>query len=224
MNLHFILVEPAMPGNIGSSARAIKTMGFNSLRLVNPCDHQDKEAKIFAHGSGDILMRSKIFSSLQEAIEDIDFVIGTTSKVRSIREDYIECHHLPGLIQAKGNTIHSVGLVFGREESGLTNAELNFCDLTTTIPMANNYPSLNLAQAVMIYAYILSGMEKEDVKMDIDIDVQGLKELKRKVILLLDDLGLSSNQTLFNRILERLMFLEEADIHLLHSVLNKLVK
>ena len=166
MEFYFILVEPSVPGNIGSAARAIKIMGFRHLWLVKPCDHLDKEAIKMAHGSTDILKTARIFESLQEALSNIDLVIGTSAKKRTAHEDYIDCSLLPEIILKKGNSIDSSAIVFGREESGLTNDELKKCDIVTHIPMITEYPSANLAQAVMIYAYILSGlvMKKEDKK------------------------------------------------------------
>ena len=71
MNIYFILVEPAVPGNIGAAARAIKTMGYSNMRLVNPCDHLSIEAKMLAHASGEILEEAELFSGLEEAIADI---------------------------------------------------------------------------------------------------------------------------------------------------------
>ena len=82
MNISFILVEPAVPENIGAAARAIKTMGFNDLRLVNPCDHLDMRAKMLAHASHEILENAKIFTNLSDAIADLDFTIATSAKQR----------------------------------------------------------------------------------------------------------------------------------------------
>jgi len=222
MEFYFILVEPAVPGNIGASARAIKTMGFKLLRLVRPCNYMDEEAVKMAHGSVDILQKSEIYTSFNEAREDIDLVIGTTAKKRSTRADYHNCSDLPGLIRDKGDSIKSVGIVFGREESGLTNSELKICDLVTRIPMIADYPSLNLAQAVMVYAYILSYLILKPGGIMRSIrNEEGLKELKRKTDIILTNLAIDKNPTLYHRIMERLIILGEDDIHLLHSIANK---
>ncbi len=222
MNFYFILVKPAIPENIGAAARALKTMGFYNLRLVGPAAYQNTKARKLAHGSADVLNNTQVFSSLNEAVEGIDFIIGTTAKQRSTRFDYYDCSEIPEIIRKKGNTIRSTGIVFGREESGLTNEELNRCDLVTRIPIKNKYPSLNLAQAVMVYAYVLSVFtlqKQEDVVLK--TDQEGLKELKVKVDIILKDLQLDQNMNLYKRILERLMVLQEDDIHLLHSVTNR---
>jgi tRNA/rRNA methyltransferase len=225
MEFYFILVEPAVPGNVGAAARAIKTMGFKYLRLVKPCKYQNAEAVKMAHGSVDILRKAMVYTSLQEATEDIDFVIGTTAKKRSVREDYQSCSDLPALIRDKGNTCQSVGIVFGREESGLTNTELIELDMATQIPMISDYPSVNLSQAVMVYAYILSelAVKREETGTE-TINEEGLKALKWKTDKILEDLEIKNNPTLYNRIMERLMLLGEEDIHLLHSVVNKFQK
>lgn len=222
MEFYFILVEPVVPGNVGASARAIKTMGFKQLRLIRPCQYLDEEAVRMAHGSVDILQMAVVYESLNNAKEDIDLVIGTTAKKRSAREDYHNCTVLPGIIRDKGDSIHSVGIVFGREESGLTNAELMACDLVSGIPMIKDYPSLNLSQAVMVYAYILSNLifQPEKTKGTFRNE-EGLKELKRKTGMILTDLGIKENPTLYYRIMERLILLGEDDIHLLHSIMNK---
>jgi len=223
MEIIFILVEPAVPGNVGSSARAINTMGFKKMRLVAPCDHLGAEARMFAHGSHDILENAIVFPSFIDAIKDIDFIIGTTAKKRSSKEEYIDCKKLKGVLQKKGNTIHTVGLVFGREESGLTNEELGQCDLATYVSMANAYPSLNLSQAVMIYSFLLTDAKLKPISHHgTKTDEEGLRELKNKIINLLVDIEVNKNPVLFSRILERIMLLEDDDIRLFHSVMNKL--
>jgi tRNA/rRNA methyltransferase len=222
MEYYFILVEPSVPGNIGAAALAIKIMGFRHLWLVKPCNHLDKEAIKMAHGSGDILKNARIFDSLQQALEDIDFVAGTSAKKRTAHEEYLDCSALPDIIIKKGKTIGSAGIVFGREESGLTNDELKKCDIVTHIPMVSEYPSVNLAQAVMIYAYILSGLilAKEEKNNDL-INEESFNELKRRIKSILTDVGIDKNPTLHDRIMERLVLLDEDDMHLLYSFTNK---
>ncbi|MBS1234244.1 MAG: methyltransferase, partial [Bacteroidetes bacterium] len=120
MEVYFILVEPAVPENVGASARAIKTMSFNKLRLVNPCDYLSKEAKKLAHGSNEILSSAEVFESLDQAIQDIDLVIGTSAISRRVKYVYYPADRLVEIIRKKGSYIHSAGIVFGREEYGLT--------------------------------------------------------------------------------------------------------
>ena len=82
MEIVFVLVEPAVPENIGASARALKTMGFDQLRLVNTQQHLEKQARILAHGSGDILAQAQAYDSLPAALADIDLAIATSAKPR----------------------------------------------------------------------------------------------------------------------------------------------
>ena len=162
-NVRFILVEPMYPGNIGSSARALKSMGFSDLLLVNPCDIQDAEAQRLAHASEDVLNSARIFASLEEAIEDCHFVVATTQRHREYRFPYFTPDELAQKaipLSGEGN----IAIVFGRERSGLTNEEIRLCDAISTAPAAVSHPSLNLAQAVLVYAYELHKGSFEDDK------------------------------------------------------------
>jgi tRNA/rRNA methyltransferase len=182
MILHFVLVEPAVPENIGAAARAIKTMGFESLILVNPSGYPNEKALWLAHGSKDILDHTEIASSLQAIMGRFDLIVGTTAKKRSVKVDY----HPPGdlfkILAEKGTTVSSVALVFGREESGLTNEELSLCHIVSTIPMRAPYPSLNLAQAVMIYAYVMSPLALPATKHEAAVpDQQSFNVMQQRV-------------------------------------------
>lgn len=153
-NVRFILVEPKSPGNIGAAARAIKTMGFDQLVLVNPCDYQVPETRWLAHASEDILEKARVFSSLREALQDVHFAVATTNRTREYQLPIYSPEQIAQkLIPVSGE--HQVALVFGREQSGLTNDEIRLCHALSTIPAAITHPSLNLAQAVMLYAYSL---------------------------------------------------------------------
>lgn len=223
MQIHFILVEPAVPENVGAAARAIKTMGFSSLSLVNTKAHLDEKAGWVAHASQEILEKAETFQSLQEAIKDIDWVIGTSAKKRKVNEDYYPSDKLNELIKAKANSIHNIAIVFGREESGLTNEELKLCDIVTSVPMKTTYPSLNLAQSVMIYAYTLSMLSFDQKEIpDQKADQAELITLKNKTKNLLVAVGFKKDSAIYNRIMERLMILGETDVHLLLSVENKI--
>lgn len=221
--IHFILVEPAVSGNIGAAARAIKTMGFTSLKLVKPGEYLNDEARMLAHGSNDILENAQVFSSFSEALADLDFTIATTAKRRSVKYNYHSCNDLSGLVSQKGNSINKIGIIFGREESGLTNEEVRACDIASFIPLNAPYPSLNLSQAVMIYAYELSGILQE-VSEKIYGESSSYAILKRKSIDILKHLEIDRNPNLFYRILERLALLNEEDVHLLLSFCEKFEK
>ena len=149
-----VLVEPTLPENVGSVARAMNNMGVAALRLVNPCDYRSDAAKCLAAHSSDILDNAACFSSLEEAIADSSFVIGTTARVRDRFAAMVDLPELPELIPPSGEG--PVALVFGRESSGLTNHELACCHQLVCIPTFGQTKSLNLAQAVMVVLYELS--------------------------------------------------------------------
>jgi len=225
MDLYFILVKPAVPGNIGAAARAIKTMGYTRLRLVAPGDYLGLEARKLAHASEEILQGAEIFDLLKEAIADLDLVIATTAKVRNVRVEFINAAEIPRMILAKGQSVNKIGLVFGHEESGLTNDEIRMCDLVSSIPMKGSYPSLNLGQSVMIYAYLMASFEWTQPESALQaMDQEGFRAMIDKSTKVLKDLDIDSNPALYNRILERLASLGEDDIHLLHSILNRYLK
>lgn len=218
MNVHFVLVNPSTAGNIGSTARAIKTMGFLSLRLVKPCNHLSKDALKLAYGSHDILQNAQLFSSLEEALSDIDFAIATTAKNRTVWHDYHTPEQAKKLVIGKGNTVRNIALVFGREDHGLESNELALCDLRTSIPMADKYPSVNLAQSVMIYSYVFSDLL--NFSDNDDIKYPGSSEqnvLKTRATELLEFIEVSGNPNLYRRMIERLMQTSEDDTHLFLS-------
>ena len=227
MNIHFILVEPAEPGHIGASARAINTMGFSSLILVNPPSFPHPMATQLAHGSTEILEKVEICSSLEDAIDKMDFIIGTTARHRKFQLEYHNGAEIPQILHQKGDTISEVAIVFGRESSGLTNQELLLCDMITSIPAAKTYPSLNLSQAVMIYAYILSQNPKLQVQ-DRRMESNCPKESEYKALFnasstILDHIGIPTQSKLHQKILKRFAHLNQHDLYLLHFIKNKLI-
>lgn len=225
MHFTFILVEPKVAENIGASARAIKTMGFGSLRLVNPCEYLSGKAQWVAHGSSDILANAEVYDSLDEALEGMDLVIGTTARYRWVKQEYKSIGDLKGLIMDKRESAASVAVVFGREESGLTNEELRLCDITTTVPLKNDFPSLNLSQAVMLYAYELSDIpvRLEESERN-DPEIESVRALRERVAAILYLSGISNEDVIFGRIMERLALAGDTDIKLMHSVSAALMK
>ena len=224
MEIHFILIEPAVPENIGASARAINTMGFKSLRLVNPVNFPNEKANWLAHGSVDILNKAQLFKTLGEASHDLDFTIGTSAKKRSVKYDYYPASALKEIIQNKGSAIRNLGIVFGREESGLTNSELGLCDLVSYIPLASPYPSLNLSQAVMLFAYHLSQVGESVNVSNPKTNIPSYSLLKTRIEKILQSTGMDPTGAKYNRIIERLSILGEKDIKLLHSIAIELIK
>ncbi len=156
-----VLVGTTHPGNIGAAARAMKTMSQDKLYLVSPKIFPSAEATARATGADDILANAKIFSSLKEAISDCDLVIGTSARTRSIPWPMVTPRECANTISE--NKYSSVAVVFGRENSGLSNEELELCNLVLQIPTNAEYSSLNLASAVQIICYeiyLLGGFEE----------------------------------------------------------------
>ena len=151
-NIRIVLVEPAGPLNVGSVARVMKNMGLHQLILVNPqCDHLGEEARLMAVRAADILETAKLVESLPAALVGCVRAIATTGDdCRSLPTKLEEpADALPWLLEAKS------ALIFGREDCGLTNAELNRAQRLIRIPSSDAYTSLNLAQAVAICCYEL---------------------------------------------------------------------
>ncbi|MDD3738538.1 MAG: tRNA/rRNA methyltransferase [Lentimicrobiaceae bacterium] len=225
MNFIFILVKPAIPENIGASARAIKTMGFDDLRIVDSEKHLDPKTKILAHGSTDIVDNIKHFNSLEEAISDIDFIIAATARKRTRLTDYHTIEDTVEIVEKKRKSIKSVGIVFGSEESGLSNADIQLCDMLSTISLKKPYPSLNLSQAVMIYAYAFSKfIDKKSPKQKDTKNADSWKVLQKNISQLLIEVDINPSDLIYTRIMERVALLGDTDINLLHSVIAAINK
>lgn len=153
-NIRVVLVEPATPGNIGATARVLKTTGLSQLALVNPGAWDTPEARAFAHGAGDILDGSQVFSSLAAAVADCHIVVGTTHRQGRFRTVTSEPHALIAQLAAQAHH-RRVALVFGRERDGLWHEELALCQQVLRFPTAVAYPSLNLSHAVLLFTYDL---------------------------------------------------------------------
>ncbi|MFC2086876.1 tRNA/rRNA methyltransferase [Bacteroidota bacterium] len=225
LDITFILVEPSLPENIGASARALKNMGFTKLTIINSDKHLAKEASWLAHGSKDVLMKAKILDNIHEVKKNFDFIIGTTSKKRSIAYDYYPVYMLKEVLIKKRNMIKNVCLLFGRENSGLTNEELKICDMITSIPVAEAYPSLNLSHAVLLYAYELSSLKNNFEKI-VNEKTSGInyKILRLKLEKILHDLNFRKDSSIYNRIMERFMICQKDDFNLINSICNRYIE
>lgn len=215
----FVLVRPAVPENVGAAARALKTMGFSQLRIVGSEVHREKPARILAHASNDILENAQTFSDLQNALADIDFAIGTSAKDRHDRRYQLAPAQLRATIESKQKIFNRVAIIFGCEESGLSNAELALCDVLSSIPLATDYPSLNLAQAVMLYAYELAGLQYE---APLAAEVGEWRALKNRIGKLLPALDIAADSKLAHWADERCAHLALDDVRFLHALLAKL--
>ncbi len=221
MNIIFVLVNPARPENVGFAARAIKTMGFHDLRVVGSPEVLTGSARKTAYGSHDLLESARVFSELTKALKDLDLVVGTTAKKRTKRVDYHKPGPLVSLLQARASVIDKCGIIFGSEESGLSTDQLDQCDLVSTIPLKTKYPSLNLAQSVLIYAWELRRITlKEKTVTRPNSSLQSI--LKTELEWLMHWLELDRNPLLTQRIHDRLMTTGSDDVRLMLSVISKL--
>lgn len=226
MELVFILVEPARGENVGAAARAMKTMGFSQLRLVNPCD-LTREARWVAHESAELLEQAQQFGSLSAALQDVDFSIACSARRRLDHDDYLtpsECHQA---LSHKGSHVQRAAIVFGRESSGLTGAELALCDAATSIPIAVPQPSLNLAQAVMLYAWELSSLAPHAAgvpqAMSADsCENAALPHIRAAMNQSLQRLGVDEKENLHRWANEALARFDERDLGMLMTLLKRL--
>lgn len=152
--ISIILVEPENPDNIGAVARAMKNMGLADLRCVKGPKYWRRTARKLAMSAGDILKGAKSCDSVAEAIADSHWVIGTTRREGPRRGKFISFEKALSEIQKRSQS-GRVSILFGKESKGLDNDSLEVCDSVVTIPSHESYPSLNLAQAVMVMAFSL---------------------------------------------------------------------
>ncbi|MEV3836463.1 tRNA/rRNA methyltransferase [Aeromonas allosaccharophila] len=229
MKLYFVLVAPARPANVGAAARAMKTMGFDAMRLVASRVHEEEEASWVAHGAQEILTQAEAFDTLPEALADMDLVIATTARERGRYQHYL----MPGEIREQIRSKPSLGkvaIVFGCEESGLSNEQLAEVDLISYLPLKVSYPSLNLGQAIMLYAYEMSQLVDElnadgGAAVAENVDNAGqVRVLKSKTAELLGELGVSQDEKLHQWVMDRVPMLPQRDLNMLHLLCKDLVR
>jgi tRNA/rRNA methyltransferase len=150
-----ILCGPQIPGNVGSVARAMANFGLSDLRLVTPCDHLAEEARMFAAGATHVLEAARVYPDLAAAISDLQLTVATTRREGRLRGRMLDSTELPALLGSLPDCARA-GLVFGREQSGLTSDEVALCTHTATVATSSSTGSLNLAQAVLVFLYELA--------------------------------------------------------------------
>lgn len=227
-HIEIILVEPQTPGNIGATARAMKNFGLSRLKLVNPCEHTSKEARMMAVKSEDILERAEIVPSLSDALTGIHYSVSTTVRIRDT--------HFPTFMPSEAAQEigriaknKSVAIVFGREDNGLTTDEIHQCNIVSTIPTHPGQASVNLAQSVMIFAYeIFKASLTANPSFYWDYaDPHEVELFYRRVQRLLERIGFQPKHTMedFMVTLKRVFGrtpLEERDVRLLHKIFQEI--
>lgn len=154
MPIRIILVEPEKAGNIGAVARSMKNFNLLDLWIVNPKTPLSIEARAFAMHGYDILSRAKTVGTMSEALRRVDLVAGTSSVAATSTSNLSRVSISPTELAEKIRTFKGkVGIVFGRESSGLSNKEVEACDFMVTIPANRDYNVLNIASAASIIFY-----------------------------------------------------------------------
>ncbi len=230
-NVTVILVEPSVPGNIGSSARAMKTMGLHDLVVLNgPKFKGEPEALKMGHGAWDLLENAREVSTWQQATEGIHWLMGTTHRKRRAQFPQTLPAREAAQKVASLSAKHRVGIVFGREESGLSDIELRRCQELTTVPSGAEHPALNLSQAVMLYSYevFIASMGTVPVQPKTLATIHELESLLKHLGDSLAKVGFrphQGNPDSFLRSLRRVLGrapLEKRDVNVLHRICQQI--
>lgn len=178
--IRIVLVNTSHTGNMGSAARAMKTMGLSQMVLVDPQAQPDDNAYALAAGASDLLANARIVSTLDEAIADCGLVIGTSARSRTLSWPMLDPREAGEKLVTEGMQ-HPVALVFGRERTGLTNDELQKCHYHVAIAANPEYSSLNLAMAVqtLCYEVRMHWLQQEQVgESDMAVDYPSAEQLE----------------------------------------------
>lgn len=171
-NIIVVLDEPKDLVNIAGVVRAMKNMGLSRLRLVKPDEFDEYRICGIAHRSEDVVRETEIFETLQEAVSDAVFIVGTTARPRTAQRNYVRPREVAGKIVERAAE-GPVALLFGREDRGLVNEGLDLCHALAIIPTSPDYSSLNLAQACLLLAH--------EIFLAVDAQVQPLPRGRRSV-------------------------------------------
>jgi len=230
-DVRIVLVEPSHPGNIGGAARAMKTMGLASLYLVRPARFPDPQADWRAARAVDVLEEATVVDNLDDAIADCVLAVGTSTRSRRIPLPLADAQTVAERL-ATEYADDRVAILFGRETSGLTNEELQRCQLHLSIPASPEYPSLNLAMSVQVVCYELfraaSALRPPDIASDDDARLASLAEVEgflahfEAVLKRIDFLKSSAPRQAMPRL--RRMFgrigLEQTEVGMLRGILS----
>jgi len=230
-NVRFVLVNTSHPGNIGAAARAMKNMALKDLYLVAPKKYPDDNAYEMASGALDLLGKAKVVASVKEAIADCELVIGTSARSRSLPWPMLSPRAFAEKAALESTT--KIAVLFGRENSGLTNEELQLCNYHLEIPSNPSYSSLNLAQAVQVVAYELrvaatnnklTPVEKPQYALQ--DDMQNFYDHLEKTLIDIDFLDLRASKKLIprlHRMFNRIR-LEKTELNILRGILSSVGK
>lgn len=227
--IRIVLIETSHPGNIGAVARAMKNMALSDLCLVGPRFFPHEQASARASGAADLLARAKVVDTPEAAVADCRFVIGASARLRSV--NWPQFPPRACARRALDETANGrVAILFGRENSGLTNAELDLCHYLVHIPTNPDYQSLNIAMAVQVIAYELyvaadEGARTREVPGQAVVDMETMERFYVHLKDALGDIGFSDprqSEKLFRR-LRRLFHrarLNTDEVQILRGVLS----
>ena len=160
-NIYFVLFKPQLPENIGFCARALKNFNFSNLSLVSPTiNFPNKKVLATSVGAKDVIKASKVYANLEDAIQNVNYVIGTSSRIRKRNYKYLTIKDLN-----KINFKKKIAFIFGPEASGLSNNELSYANYVIKLPTNKNFESLNLSHCVILFCYeIFKILNKKNLK------------------------------------------------------------
>ena len=181
--IDIVLVETSHPGNIGSVARAMKTMGLKNLILVNPKDFPSKDAFVLSGNAQDLIEQAIVVKTLDEAIKDNTNIYATSARTRTISWPIISADQAGIEINENVNNNSKTSIIFGREDRGLTNDELQKANKHILIPSSEEYPVLNIAMSVQVIAYEIF----KNSNIEIDTEWQDYPELNSEELTMLID-------------------------------------
>ena len=180
--INIVLVDTIHPGNIGSVARAMKTMGLSRLSLVNPRIFPSGEANALSGNATDVLESANIYSSIKDAIKDSTFVYATSSRDRSIQWPIMDASSAAEKISNEVASDKEISIIFGKEDRGLTNTELEYANNLIEIPANPEYPVLNLAMSAQIICYeIFKVYNSDNIKEWRDYPEVNSEQLQRLI-------------------------------------------
>ena len=184
-NIRIVLVNTSHPGNIGAAARAMKNMGLSDLCLVEPRKFPHRDADARAAGATDILENARVVDDLDEALSDCQLVVGASARSRTIPWPIVNPRELAAIVAPLTEDVR-VAVLFGREDRGLTNDELQRCHHHVHIPVNEEFSSLNIAAAVQVITYELRMAKLSSVQevrpqwgTDWDVELADNRELER---------------------------------------------
>ena len=181
--IDIVLVETSHPGNLGSAARAMKTMGLKNLILVNPKDFPSKDAFVLSGNAQDVIEQAIVVKTLDEAIKESTNIYATSARTRTISWPIITADEAGIEINNNVKRSSKTSIIFGREDRGLTNDELQKANKHILIPSSEEYPVLNIAMSVQVIAYEIF----KNSNIEIDSEWQDYPELNSDELTMLID-------------------------------------